>query len=370
MRVVELLSELIAIPTHHAATADAAGDERALCATVAPWLRAAGADTVEVFDCPRASGHPGAYVFATWGTPRTVVNAHVDTVPANTGWRRDPWTPAIEDDRVWGLGSADTKGAIAAAVVALDRQRPRDLGLLFSGDEERGTAAVHAFLASAAAAAVERVVVCEPSARTAGVAHRGVLAYRASVRGHGGHSSRADHHPAPIVTMARLAIALYDLGVAHRDRGPDGMRGLCMNVAGIDGGVAFNVIPDGATLSYSIRPAPGFDRAAWEAEVAARTAAIDPAITWRCEVDHEPFGGGDDRGLTALIGPHVTGTVALDFWTEAALYQAAGKAAIVVGPGDIGCAHAADESVPIADLEWATAMFADIYARASEVGRG
>ncbi|MBK9029924.1 MAG: M20/M25/M40 family metallo-hydrolase [Myxococcales bacterium] len=370
-RVVDLLCELVRYPTHHAATAEAAGDELALCQHVAPLLRAAGADEVEVVACPRTSGHPGAYVFARWGTPRTVVNAHVDTVPANSGWSHDPWTPVVADGRLGGLGSADTKGAIAAAIVALDHHRPRDLGLLFSGDEERGTAAVRAFLASRHAAAVERVIVCEPSGRKAGVAHRGVLAYHARVRGHGGHSSRADHHPAPIVTMARLAVALFELGVAHRDRGPDGMRGLCLNVAGVDGGVAFNVIPDQAGLSYSIRPAPGFDRAGWEQLVAAAAAAIDPMIAIACEVDHEPFGGGADRGLAALIGPHVEGLVALDFWTEAALYQAAGKAAIVVGPGDIGCAHAADEAVPIADLDWAVAMFADVYARvAAEAARG
>ena len=193
------------------------------------------------------------------------------------------------------------------------------------------------------------------------------VTYTARVRGHGGHSSRADVQPAPIVTMARLAIALYDLGVARKDAGPDGMRGLCMNVAGIDGGVAFNVIPEEAALTFSIRPAPGFDRAAWEATLAAAIAAIDPAIALTCEIDHAPFGGGDDRGLAALVRPHVEALVPLDFWTEAALYQAAGKAAVVVGPGDIGCAHAADESVAIADLEWAVALCADVYA---EAGRG
>jgi len=367
VNVVDLLCQLVRRPTHHAARAEEAGDELALCHDVAPMLRAGGADEVVVAACPRASGHPGGYVFARWGTPRTLINAHVDTVPANRGWSHDPWTPEVKGGRISGLGSADTKGAIAAAIVALDRARPRDVGLLFSGDEERGTAAVRAFLASPHAAAVERVVVCEPTARQAGVAHRGVLAYTARVRGHGGHSSRADHQPAPIVTMARLAIALYDLGVARRGAGPDGMRGLCMNVAGIDGGVAFNVIPEEAALTFSIRPAPGFDRPAWEATLAATLAAIDPAIALTCEIDHAPFGGGDDRGLGALVRPHVEALVPLDFWTEAALYQAAGKAAIVVGPGDIGCAHAADESVAIADLEWAVALCADVYA---EAGRG
>ncbi|HLL21536.1 MAG TPA: hypothetical protein VK427_05365, partial [Kofleriaceae bacterium] len=47
----------------------------------------------------------------------------------------------------------------------------------------------------------------------------------------------------------------------------------------------------------------------------------------------------------------------LDFWTEAALWEAAGKHAIVIGPGDIGRAHAADEYVTLDDLAWAVEMF-------------
>src|SRR5204862_455505 len=107
---------------------------------------------------------PGGYVFARWGTPRLLVNAHVDTVPANSGWSRDPWTPVVDGDRLYGLGACDTKGAIAAALCAAERARPRDVAMLFSGDEERGTAAVTHFLASPRKAGIERAIVCEPTA--------------------------------------------------------------------------------------------------------------------------------------------------------------------------------------------------------------
>ena len=65
---------------------------------------------------------------------------------------------------------------------------------------------------------------------------------------------------------------------------------------------------------------------------------------------------------------HVTAIVGLDFWTEAALYQAAGIPAIVVGPGDIAQAHTADEFVTLADLDWAVDLFASIYARSKAGG--
>ncbi|MCB9563204.1 MAG: M20/M25/M40 family metallo-hydrolase [Kofleriaceae bacterium] len=364
--VVALTCELVRRPTHHPPAGQppsAGGDELALCRHLAPLLAGRGADEVRVVETGRAVGGPGGYVWARWGTPTLLLNVHVDTVPANTGWTRDPWAATVEDGRVWGLGACDTKGAIAAILCALDRAPARDLAVLFSGDEERGTAAVHAFLASPAAGGLRHAIVCEPTSRRAGLRHRGVLAHAATIRGRGGHSSRADDMPAPIVTMARLAVALDQLGRDHRGRGPADMPGLCMNVASIEGGVAFNVVPDAATLSWSVRPAPGFDRAAWDRQVAALAASIDPAITIETRLDHAPFACGDEAWARRILDGAVDDFVGLDFWTEAALLQAAGIDAVVVGPGDIGQAHAPDESVSIADLRWAADGFTTALER-------
>lgn len=358
--VAELLAELIAFPTHHAARPEDAGDELALCRHLAPLLAARGADQVEVVETGRATGGPGGYVWARWGQPRLLVNAHLDTVPANSGWTRDPWTAAVDGGRLYGLGSCDTKGAIAAALCAAERARPRDVALLFSGDEERGTAAVHHFLASPARATIERAIVCEPTARAAGVAHRGVVAAKATVRAEGGHSSRADHLPAPIVTMARLATMLDHLGRRFRELGPAGMQGVCMNVAALEGGVAFNVIPTVASLLWSIRPWPGFERDAWDQLIAGAIAALGADVQHEVVLDHAPFAGGGDE-LRRLVGGHATGFVGLDFWTEAALYQEAGIDAVVIGPGDIAQAHAADEYVALADLAWAVDLFTSVF---------
>ncbi|MBA3538235.1 MAG: M20 family metallopeptidase, partial [Deltaproteobacteria bacterium] len=145
--VAGLLAELVAIPTQQAGTGTP-GDELRLCEYLAPLLRARGADAVHIETAKRTDGSPGAFVFATWGTPHRVINAHLDTVPPNAGWSRDPWTPTIEDGKLYGLGSADTKGAIAATLVALEAATPQNVGVLFSGDEEAGSHVLHAFLAS------------------------------------------------------------------------------------------------------------------------------------------------------------------------------------------------------------------------------
>lgn len=354
MIVADLLAELIAFPTQQAGPDRGSGNELALCEYLAPLLRDAGADKVVVEVATRSDGSPGAYVFARWGTPRRIINVHLDTVPANAGWSRDPWTPYVSDGKLYGLGSADTKGAIAATLVAVDATKPRDFGVLFSGDEERGSSVIRAFLEGPHAAAIREVIVCEPTARTAGIAHRGVLGQQARLTGPGGHSSKADRLPKPLARLARLAVALDDLGVRRLNEGPPNMQGTCLNIAALHGGVAFNVISARAELEWSLRPYPGFDRAGWDREVGALAAAIDPQIVIETSVDHVPFSCG---ALAEHVRRYVSSVGALDFWTEAALWAQHGKDAIVIGPGDIAQAHAADEYVTLDDLDWAVGLF-------------
>jgi acetylornithine deacetylase len=357
----ELLAELIGFPTQNPG-----GDEVALCHHLAAALRARGAGEVSVTEVPRERdgvSAVGGYVLAAFGTPRTLVNVHLDTVPPNTGWTVDPWRAQITEDRVVGLGAADTKGAIAAVLVALEQVTPRNLGILFSGDEERGSTCMRHFLGSEAAAAVERAVVCEPTARAAGIRHRGVLCYRAEIKGRGGHSSAADRMPKPVVAMARLAIELDALGKTYLDRGPEQMTGLCLNIAKLEGGVAFNVVPDSASLTWSLRPPPGFDRARWDTALDDCIARAGAGIRTALLVSHAPFQNRDATWVRDLVGAHATDLVSLQYWTEAAALSTAGIDAVVIGPGDIAQAHAADEFVTRADLQWAVDLFTAIFAR-------
>jgi len=351
VNAAEYLAELVKFPTHQAGADGKAGNERAICEYLVTELKKHGPDEIVLGTAPRTEGGDGAYVFARWGMPKRVVNAHVDTVPANAGWSRDPWHPHLENGRLYGLGSADTKGAIAATLVALETKRPKDVGVLFSGDEEAGCGVMRAFLSTSHIAGIREVLVCEPTARRAGTSHRGVLAQTATLTGPGGHSSKADFLPKPLAQLARLAVALDDCGKRRLHEGPAGMTGTCLNIADLRGGVAFNVIAAKAELEWSLRPYPGFDRARWDAEIHELARAIDPAIaiTPKQSLDHVPFAC---ETLAEFARPFVSSLGPLDFWTEAALWNTAGIDAIVIGPGDIAQAHAADEFVELADLDW------------------
>lgn len=360
--VAALLAPLIAARTFHPE-----GDERALAVALAEALARRGASDVQVVDVPKEGG-AGAYVTASYGRPRTLVNAHLDTVPPNAGYSADPFRARISDDgaRVIGLGAADTKGAIAAILCALDDERPRDLTVLFSGDEERSGTALRQFVASPRAQGIERAIVCEPTGCKAGTRHRGVLAIEARLAGVGGHSSRADELPAPIAELARLAVAWDDWGRAQRGRGPEGFLGMCCNVAALDGGIAFNVIPSGACLTISVRPPPGSEVAQVTDELRAIAAQVTPHAVLSVPVENPPFSTRALEEFRPLLGAIVDAPIDLGFWTEAAVLSESGIDAVVLGPGEIAQAHAPDEWVAISELERARAIFARLFAATRE----
>jgi acetylornithine deacetylase len=366
--VSEHPAELLARLIQHRTT-NPGGDEEGLCRALATMLEERGADEVAVDLVPRPDGDgTGAYVYARFGRPRLLLNAHIDTVPVNRGWTRDPFGGQRDGGMVWGLGAADTKGAAAAALCALRRETPRDLAIVFSGDEEHGASCMRAFLASPRAAGIERALVSEPTSRRAVVRHRGVASAVAEVTCTGGHSSRVDRMPKPMVALARLAVELDQLGRRWLDRGPPGMTGLCMNIAGFEGGVAFNVVPDRAALTFSYRPPPGCDRGDLDrdlTEAVARAALEEgPAVRLSWVMDRSAFGTADLEAFRPILGDQlIDGAGALDFWTEAAVLAEAGIDSIVIGPGEVAQAHAADEHVSIADLEWATDLYAGVFAR-------
>jgi len=347
---------------------------------LASELSALGASDVDVFEL---SGH--ASVLARFGVqPSLLLNAHVDTVPANSGYTDSPFRLTERGEQLVGLGSADTKGAIAAILEALAQRRAagepiRDVAVLFSGDEERRGTCMRDFVATPSRmAGLRRAIVCEPTGCLVGRRHRGIGAIEAVVQSPGGHSSRADLVPNPIALLARAAVALDDMGREYRDRGPAGFKGLCLNVAALEGGLAFNVIPTRATLKMSLRPAPGADMDALLADAAARTraavaagaAGTPVAVDWSVVAVNPPFATLELPAFRPYLGDRIDNPIDLGFWTEAAMLVAAGVDAVVFGPGRIEQAHAADEFVDRADLDVAVGAFAGALAAAHAAAGG
>lgn len=309
-------------------------------------------------------GEGSMSLLAVRGAPRTLFNFHLDTVPVSPGWTRDPFRLAVEGDRAYGLGTCDTKGALAVMLAVAERA-PSSLAILVTTDEEAGQATcMRAFCSEPVA--FDRVVVAEPTSARAVLAHRGVGTARLTFRGQAGHSSvagggeRSANHK-----LVRWAAEALERAARHEREGQSGLSGLRLNLGRITGGEKPNVVSGHAEVDFGVRPPPPLDPRAVVDELAALGG--DAMFTPRFFGPPLPAPTPADLEARARAFVDACGLPTgdpVDFWTEASLVSAAGVPAIVLGAGSITEAHAADEHVPLADLEALGHQYLRILAEA------
>lgn len=308
-------------------------------------------------------GDGAVSMLAVRGQPRRVFNVHLDTVPASPAWSADPHRLRVEHGRAIGLGACDIKGA-AAGLLAAAATTAGDAAFLFSTDEEANDArCIPAFLASSHG--FVEAIVAEPTRCEAVLAHRGISSVLMKFRGAAGHASGADAlHASALHEAMRWGGAALDLveGEAHQRFG--GLTGLRFNIGRVEGGIKANMIAPAAEVRFGFRPLPSMSIDALHAGF--RSVATPGAVEHYEETFRgPPLPAGDiaeaerlrldARNLADALDLPIGNAV--DFWTEASLFSAAGLTAIVYGPGDIAQAHTANEWVSLDQLETAAATY-------------
>ena len=334
--------------------------------------RAIGTDGIFDYLCEQLPGfrielsdHGAGAVslLAVRGETTRVFNVHMDTVPSSPAWTADPLRLRVTADRAIGLGACDIKGAAACLLAAAEiTQGP--VAFLFTSDEEANDArCVPAFLKRDHG--FTEAIVAEPTNAQAVLAHRGIVSVRMAFKGQAGHASAANAMELSAVHQAmRWGTRALDHvnSLAHLRFG--GLTGLRFNIGRIEGGIKGNVIAPAAELRFGFRPLPSqafadlHDTFRGFAEPAA-LAAYEETFRGPC-LPSGDIAAAEDRRLQARdladaldlpIGN------AVDFWTEASLFSAAGLTALVYGPGDIAQAHAADEWVALEQLATVAAAY-------------
>lgn len=337
-------------------TQNGTGDEIACVKFLADSLGAHKPDGLIVETAPRSRGKDDSgYVLASWGQPQVLLNVHIDTVPAASGWKTDPHTLTRVGDNLIGLGSSDIKGAAACILAGLEAVTPKNVAILFSGDEELGSEIMPQVIARGHYGNAPLAIVCEPTSCKVGRRHRGMLAFSAEFSGIGGHSSLADHTEAPLLMASRLAAAVGDYGAQHLDFGEDPYKGLCTNIGKIESDGAYNVIPTQVKLDFSMRPPPGDDVGARETDIRAIHAELCPESPLDTLVALQPFASHNVAAFTPYTQD--TEVVDLPYWTEAAMLSQAGLNVIVYGPGDVDQAHKPNECVSVGHLSDAIKVY-------------
>jgi acetylornithine deacetylase len=286
-----------------------------------------------------------------------LLNAHLDTVGVQA--MEAPFDAFVEDGRLYGRGSYDMKGALAAAMLALADAAALGLSgdviLTAVADEEVASLGTEAVLGRVVA---DAAIVCEPTELQVAIAHRGFAGFEIETHGVAAHGSRPDLGVDAIAKMGHVLVALEELDrrlQAGRRHPLVGTGSLHASL--IEGGQEFSSYPARCLLTGERRTLPG--ETAVEIEADLRDAAGDAEL--RLLVSREPFEVDEGHELVQAVSAAagVSGAVGVPFWTDAALVAAAGIPAVLFGPVGEG-AHAAVEWVDVSSLERCREVYAAV----------
>lgn len=374
LEIASLLGDIVRIPSVNplqAGPKSGEGGEGPMAEWMAQRCEALGATVILDDVLP---GRPNVYARFDGHTDRSIaIDVHLDTVGVEhmTG---DPFDGRIEDDRVYGRGSVDTKATLAIVVGVLAEMRRNGdkplptVHLIGTISEEIGGllgAARFAEWLTESGRRLDQILVAEPTNCAPVHGHKGGVGLEICVKGHAAHSSKP-HLGVNAISGAARVISALDAEqlrlAASPSTTPVGNGTVSVNA--IEGGRARNIIPDYCNLYAGRRIAPGED----PDEVYAHLSAIVRDAAEPCAVDIDmAYGRGSAafyqdptsplvRGLADLAG---TEPETASYGSNALKYPDIADEIVIFGPGSIDQAHQAVEWVDLAELERA----ADIYRR-------
>ncbi|MDY7099665.1 MAG: M20 family metallopeptidase [Actinomycetota bacterium] len=379
--VVEFTRELVRIPSVN--RPEDGLSEQPAAEAVAARMRSFGWDPVleEV-----APGRPNVLCTVDGGLPGPTLmfEGHTDVVTEGDhgAWTHPPFGAELVDGRIYGRGSADMKGGLAAMVYAADALRrsgpfPGRVLLAALCDEEEMMLGAKHFVARGHHHGVDGVIVCEPEEGEVCAVSKGAIRIRVDATGVMAHGAMPDHGRNPVTALGRLSVRLEQLqadlqartGVhPHLDRcwiTPTVLRGGDL--------VQVNVIPATATLAVDIRTTPDADHPALRAEIDEVVAAVadDTGVRLAITVLDDRPPADTPVGapvVRALADAHrdVTGAPApfggVPGTTDGTiLWRDGGLDTVVYGPGGKWIAHQVDEFVEAA----AVVEAAEVYVAAA-----
>lgn len=362
---IALLQQLVRIDSRNPSLVSGAPGEGAIAEALGGTLRQWGFRVALVEAAP---GRPN--VVARIGRPgkRTLLfNGHLDVVGVE-GMRHPAFDAEVRDGKLYGRGSADMKGGVAAMCAAAARAAEQgmegEIIVTAVVDEEYESLGTRAVVASGVRA--DAAIVTEPTRLAVNPAHRGFVWVEMEFLGRAAHGSRYDLGIDAIRHAGLVIAALDQLQREVLDRRTHPLLGhASLHAATIAGGAGWSTYPDRCTLRVERRTLPGETTEQVLAElegvrqrVAAYEATLD--VTLRHVLTQAPSDVAADapivRALEAAMRAEGETVLheGMSAWTDAAILNDAGIPAICYGPGDITLAHADEEWIPLSEVERAT----------------
>ena len=370
-----LTRALVRIDSRNPALAPGAPGEHACATFLRDVLHAWGFHT----DLQDASvGRPN--LVARIGSPRggrsLLFNGHLDVVGVE-GMTHSPFSGEERDGRVYGRGAADMKGGIAAMCAAAWRAAQAgtrgEIIVAAVADEEYESIGTRALLARGIRA--DGAIVAEPTRLAIMPAHRGFVWLEVVVGGHAAHGSQWD---IGVDAIRHAGLLLSELDRIDAEVLPLATHALLgrasLHASHIEGGVGMSTYPDRCVLRLERRTIPGetaddviaeVERAI--AHVQARRSGFSAHV--RLMLAQRPSDVAVGTPLVRELAHALEGlgesarVEGMPAWTDAALLNEAGIPAVCFGPGDISLAHAAEEYIPLDEVDRATQVLTSFARR-------
>jgi acetylornithine deacetylase len=298
---------------------------------------------------------------------------HTDTVPFDPAWA-EALTLSEREGKLYGRGTCDTKGFIAAALAAIEQadltKLARTLALVLTADEEVGCLGAKR-LAEAKPFRARHAVVGEPTSLQPIRAGKGYCLAEVVVRGREAHSAYPHLGASAITRAARLVARVERVAEelkrdAHAAFDPPHTT---VNVGLIEGGTAKNVVAGECRFTLEWRPVPG-QRPELVAELVRREVESlrREDADFDCELRVTRLDGGMETAagaplVRALEEATARASGTISFGTEAPQLAELGADAVVFGPGDIRVAHRTGEFVPVSELNEAVSILRGLIER-------
>jgi acetylornithine deacetylase len=359
-RCISLLRDLVSIDSVNPSLVPGARGEGEVAAAIADRMRTMGLD-VDLQEVEPGRPNVIGVLEGRSPGPSLMLCGHIDTVGVDG--MEAPFDPVARDGRLYGRGTQDMKGGVAAMIdaarVAAERgfQRGR-LIVAAVIDEEYASLGADALVTKWRA---DMAVVTEPTDLQIAVAHKGFAWIDIETRGRAAHGSRPRDGRDAILRMGRVLQRLETLDRELQSRAPHPLMGTAsLHASIITGGRELSTYPDRCTLQMERRTVAGEsgDQAEREAkQILDSLAAEDDEFQAEARLTFSrpsyelPASHSLPRTLGSVLESlgYSTKIAGMSFWTDAAVLGAAGIPTVLFGPGGAGL-HGHEEYVNIADV--------------------
>lgn len=281
--------------------------------------------------------------------PTILLNAHIDTVKPVAGWQHDPFTPVVEDGKLYGLGSNDCGGGLMALLQAFMILRAEknsfNLVYLASCEEEvsgkNGIESVLSLLPK-----IDFAIVGEPTGMQPAIAEKGLMVIDATAHGKAGHAARNEGDNAIYHAIKDIQwLAEWQFPKQTELLGP-----VKQTVTIINAGTQHNVIPDACTFTIDVRSNEcytneeifAFFQEHLTSELKARSFRLSSSSI---PMEHSFVQACIREGLTPFGSPTLSDQALMRF------------PSLKLGPGESSRSHTADEYIKISEIDDAISLY-------------